>query len=100
MRGYHPDVNASFLNAKLPTSDAVTSIGECFNYTFDESNSRHKLARFFRRVDEALRPGGVFIFDIAEPGRALRSAHAQGKDWAILFEALPEAQAVGSSLLR
>ncbi len=40
-------------------------------------------------MHEALRPGGVFIFDIAEPGRALRRAYAQGKDWAILFEAEP-----------
>lgn len=82
-------VNASFLNAKLPSCNAVTAIGEIFNYTFDGRNSRRELARFFRRVYEALRPGGVFIFDIAEPGRALRRAHAQGKDWAILFEAVP-----------
>ncbi|HVP50908.1 MAG TPA: class I SAM-dependent methyltransferase [Terriglobales bacterium] len=82
-------VNASFLRAQLPRCDAVTAIGECLNYTFDGRNSRRELARFFRRVSEALRPGGVFIFDIAEPGRALRRAHAQGKDWAILFEAVP-----------
>ena len=82
-------VNASFLSAKLPPCDAVTAIGECFNYTFDRRNGRRELARFFRRVHEALRPGGVFIFDIAEPGRALRRAYAQGKDWAILFEAEP-----------
>jgi len=82
-------VNASFLSAKLPPCDAVTAIGECFNYTFDRRSSRRELARFFRRVYEALRPGGVFIFDIAEPGRALRRAYAEGKDWAILFEAEP-----------
>jgi len=80
-------VSASFLKAKLPACDAVTAIGEVFNYTFDKGNSRRELARFFGRVHEALRPGGVFIFDIAEPGRALRRAHAQGRDWAILFEA-------------
>jgi len=80
-------VNASFLNAKLPVCDAVTAIGEVFNYTFDKRNSRRGLAQLFRRVHQALRPGGVFIFDIAEPGRALRRAHAEGKDWAILFSA-------------
>ena len=80
-------INASFLSAKLPPCDAVTAIGECFNYTFDRRNSRRALARFFRRVYETLAPGGVFIFDIAEPGRSLRRAYAQGKDWAILFEA-------------
>jgi len=82
-------VNASFLNAELPPCDAVTAIGECFNYTFDGRTGRRELGRFFRGVYDALRPGGVFIFDIAEPGRALRRAHAQGKDWAILFEAVP-----------
>jgi len=80
-------VNGSFLRAKLPPCDAVTAIGECFNYTFDRRNSRRELASFFQRVYGALRPGGVFIFDVAEPGRALRRAHAQGKDWAILFAA-------------
>jgi SAM-dependent methyltransferase len=85
-----PDANfvvASFLKAKLPACDCVTAIGEVLNYTFDRRNSRRELTRFFRRVHEALRPGGVFIFDVAEPGRALRRAHAEGKDWAILFEA-------------
>lgn len=80
-------VNASFWKAKLPPCDAVTALGECFNYTFDRPNSLKALERLFRRVHQALRPGGVFIFDIAEPGRALRRAHALGKDWAIFFEA-------------
>lgn len=82
-------VNASFLHAKLPVCDAVTAIGECFNYIFDGRNNRRELAHFFGRVQEALRPGGVFIFDIAEPGQASRRAYAEGKDWAILFEAEP-----------
>lgn len=81
-------VNVSFLSAKLPVCDAVTAIGEVFNYTFDGRNSRSELASLFRRVHDALRPGGAFIFDIAEPGRALRRAHAEGKDWAILFAAV------------
>src|SRR6202008_3944336 len=72
-------VNASFLNAKLPACDAVTAIGEVFNYTFDRRNGPRQLAQLFRRVHQALRPGGAFIFDIAEPGRALRRAHAEGK---------------------
>jgi len=80
-------IQASFLSAKLPPCDAVTALGEIFNYTFDGCNSRRQLARFFRRAHEALRPGGIFIFDIAEPGRELRRAHAEGKDWAILFSA-------------
>ncbi len=82
-------VNASFLRAKLPRCEAVTAIGECFNYTFDERNSRCELGRFFRRVYEALCSGGVFIFDIAEPGQAAHRAYAEGQNWAILAEAEP-----------
>lgn len=80
-------IQVSFLSAKLPPCDAVTALGEIFNYTFDGRNGLGALASFLRRVYKALRPGGVFIFDIAEPGRELRRAHAQGKDWAILFTA-------------
>jgi len=80
-------ISASFLKARLPACDAATAIGEVFNYTFDKRNSRGGLAQLFRRVHQALRLGGVFIFDVAEPGRALRRAYAEGKDWAILFSA-------------
>src|SRR5713226_6389672 len=60
---------ASLLKADLPRCVAVTSLGECVNYLFDQSNSMQELRRLFRRVYDALKPGGVFIFDVAEPGR-------------------------------
>lgn len=82
-------VQASLLVADLPSCDAVTSIGECLNYTFDQRNTRRELRKLFRRVYDALRPGGVFVFDIAEPGQTPRRSHFVGKDWAILFEAEP-----------
>jgi SAM-dependent methyltransferase len=79
---------ASLLRAKLPECDAVTSVGECLNYLFDQSNSVGQLRRLFHRVYAALKPGGVFIFDIAEPGRGEgpRQTHREGKDWAVLVE--------------
>lgn len=79
---------ASLLRAKLPPCDAVTSIGECLNYTFDPRNSKRELARLFRRVYDALRPGGLFIFDVAGPGRAPapRKDCRAGPDWAILSQ--------------
>ena len=79
----------SFLNADLPPCDAVTSIGECVNYAFDPKNGKKGLARFFRRVHRALRVGGVFVFDIVEPGVSEGSAprrFMEGPDWAIFLE--------------
>ena len=59
------------------------------NYTFDRDNSRRELARLFRRVHDALQPGGVFIFDLAGPERELGRVPRRwtaGDDWAILLE--------------
>jgi SAM-dependent methyltransferase len=79
---------ASLLKAKLPQCAAVTSLGECFNYLFDKSNSVSQLRRLFRRVFAALNAGGLLIFDIAEPGRGNgpRRKHIEGPDWAVLIE--------------
>src|SRR5271157_1792499 len=52
----------SFLSAPLPVCDAVTAIGECVNYAFDRTSGKRALVEFSRRVYEALRPGGAFIF--------------------------------------
>jgi SAM-dependent methyltransferase len=83
-------VCASLLRVKLPECDAVTSIGECFNYSFDRKAGKQELARLFARVYGALRPGGVLIFDVADPSRipeqGPRRTGSQGADWAILVE--------------
>jgi SAM-dependent methyltransferase len=81
---------ASFLDADLPPCGAVTAIGECFNYLFDEANSPGALAAFFARVFRALRPGGVFVFDVAEPGRGggpgKRQKNSEGDGWTVQVE--------------
>jgi SAM-dependent methyltransferase len=81
---------ASLLGVKLPACDGITSIGECLNYCFDESNSRRALQQLFGRVYRALRPGGVFVFDVAEPSRLPRRVpqknYLEGSDWAILVK--------------
>ncbi|MGO9275526.1 MAG: class I SAM-dependent methyltransferase [Terriglobia bacterium] len=83
-------VNASLLRVALPACDAVTSIGECLNYAFDRKAGKTELASLFARVNRALGPGGVFIFDVAEPARipanGPRRLWFQGADWAILVE--------------
>ncbi len=78
---------ASLLRVPLPRCDAVTSIGECLNYTFDERNSSTEIHRLFRRIYRALRPGGVFLFDVAEPSRIPKHPErkwSEGRDWVIL----------------
>ncbi|PYT03492.1 MAG: class I SAM-dependent methyltransferase [Acidobacteria bacterium] len=78
----------SLLKVKLPRCGAVTSLGECLNYLFDASNRMSEIRRLFRRVYSALEPGGLFVFDIAEPGRGKgpRQKYRQGSDWAVLVE--------------
>ena len=59
----------SLFKADIPPCNVVTSIGECFNYLFDPDSDRKILLKLFHRIYSALTPGGVFIFDIAEPGQ-------------------------------
>jgi SAM-dependent methyltransferase len=81
--------NASLVRVELPKCEAVTSIGECLNYQFDE-HSKTELKELFRRIYNSLRPNGIFIFDILEPGCVTgtkpQKTYSQGKDWAILLE--------------
>jgi len=79
---------ASFLDGNLPPCAAITSLGECLNYLFDQRNGRSSLRRLFREAHQALLSGGLLIFDVAEPGRA-RGSHRrfwEGGDWACLVE--------------
>jgi SAM-dependent methyltransferase len=79
----------SLLTCDLPACDAVTSIGECLNYTFDPAGGRKAMNTFFARVYGALRAGGVFVFDLAEPGQVapdtVRTGQAVKNDWAIFY---------------
>jgi len=84
-------VLASLMRCELPPCAAVTSLGECINYLFDEAaGGLDALGRMFRRVHEALRPGGVFVCEMAQPGQvrgpAPRRGHREAAGWAILFE--------------
>jgi len=81
----------SFLTAELPSCVAVTAIGEPFNYLFDPQNSKGALVKVFRRIYDALQPGGVLLFDVAGPGRVPRAGPQrswwEGEDWTVLVEA-------------
>jgi SAM-dependent methyltransferase len=83
-------VNASLLDAELPQCVAVAAIGECLNYAFDERAGDEALGVIFARAYEALEPGGLFLFDIAEPGRERggpRRDWSEGPDWTLCLEA-------------
>jgi SAM-dependent methyltransferase len=81
----------SFLTAELPPCAAVTALGECFNYLFDGRNTRAALCGMFRRILDALPPGGLFVFDVAGPGRVpapgTQRKYTEGEGWAVLVEA-------------
>lgn len=68
----------SVFEADVPLCEAVTAIGEVLNYLFDPDNGRGRLVRLFRRVYDALAPGGVFVFDIAEPGQVSQGPRPGG----------------------
>jgi hypothetical protein len=72
----------------LPQCVAVAAVGECLNYLFDEANTTPKLIKLFRRIYHALAPSGLFIFDVAEPGRVSGPGpyrtYMEGRDWAVL----------------
>jgi len=81
----------SILKAELPLCVAVAAIGECFNYLFDENNAEPELYKLLRLIHEVLEPGGLLVFDVAEPGRVPGSGrqrtHTVGEDWAVLVTA-------------
>ncbi|BAY34887.1 hypothetical protein NIES2107_67970 [Nostoc carneum NIES-2107] len=79
----------SLFEAEIPPCNAVTSIGECLNYQFDAKSDRQTLIHLFHRIYHALNPGGVFIFDIAEPGQVtqeITKGFTEGEDWIVLVE--------------
>ncbi len=78
----------SLFQVNIPVCNAVLSIGECLNYLFDSQNNHQTLMQLFRRIYNALTPGGVFIFDIAEPGQVttITKGFTEGEDWVVLVE--------------
>jgi SAM-dependent methyltransferase len=83
----------SLFEADIPPCAAVTAVGEVLNYLFDPEK---ELPELFRRVYDALAPGGVFVFDVLGPGQvppgiATRSFR-EGNDWVVLVEKEEDAE--------
>ncbi len=79
----------SLFRLNLPLCDAITCIGEGVNYQFDPHND-DEITQLFQRIYQSLKPGGVFIFDIIEPGyikgQNPQKNYFTGKDWDILLQ--------------
>jgi len=81
--------HSSLFSANIPPCNAITSIGECFNYLLDADSNVAKLGPLFDRIYNALKPGGVLIFDIVEPGQTedgTEQRFVEGEDWLVLVE--------------
>jgi SAM-dependent methyltransferase len=80
----------SFVDVELPECVAVAAVGEVLGYAFDPRAGRPALRSLFSRVHSALRPGGLFLFDVAGPGRGpvrgVRKTFFEGEDWTIYSE--------------
>lgn len=80
----------SLYDADLPGGCvAITGIGEAFNYRFDERAGFDAMRGVFERVYEALTRNGIFLFDVAQPGRAMpRLEHTmwEGPGWQVTSE--------------
>ena len=77
----------SLTTARLPRCDAAIALNEVINYVPGGPHS--SLGAFFARVYDALRPGGVFLFDFmaSAEGRTYPAKSRAGHDWAIVVRA-------------
>lgn len=85
-------VHASIYDTEVRGYDAVVAVGEPLTYHSDEAGADDRVRTLFRRVADALPPGGLLIFDaigLGEPPLAGRS-WSSGDDWAVLVETTEE----------
>jgi SAM-dependent methyltransferase len=85
----------SLLTTDLPRCVAVAAVGECVNYLFDDRHSLESVRQVLGRAFAALVPGGLLVFDVAEPGRVPGGAsktYTEGESWAVLVAAEEDPQ--------
>ncbi len=77
-------VQGSIHGIDIPPHDAVVACGEVVNYLFDPA-AGDGLEALMRRVHAALPPGGLWLFDVAMPGRADPPTHVavDGNGWSV-----------------
>ena len=80
----------SWTDQQIPECDAVLALGEVLGYVGSASGTKAELRDLFGRIRTSLPKGGLFVFDLAIPGRVPTgesAAYRVGDDWAILFTA-------------
>lgn len=91
-------IEASWTDWEIPPCDAVLAVNEVLNYAPDSSVTLKSLERVFARVFKALWPGGVFLFDIAGPGRVEgggpQTTTVVGDDWATIVTATEDKKGI------
>lgn len=77
--------HGSVLDFAIPRCVAVSAVGEVLNYATDPRTGSEQLERLLRRVRDALVDGGIFLLDLAGPGRhdARAERFVDGDRWAI-----------------
>lgn len=79
----------SLHDCAIPPCDVVTIIGEGIQYLQPNETKLRPLRPLFQRIANALRPGGMLIFDaIARADKPFNFSHGRaGRDWACISEA-------------
>lgn len=86
-------IQGSLFRVHLPRARCVTAIGECVNYATADPEGAATPGKLFERVYSALEPGGLFVFDVALPGRVgPEGVHkfVLDESWAVLIDAREE----------
>jgi len=79
----------SYLNEKIPKCHAITSIGEGFNYLFDERVNLKTLTQLFEKCYHSLERNGILVFDILETSHHIdhsSKSFKTSKLWAVTAE--------------
>jgi SAM-dependent methyltransferase len=75
-------------DAEIPPAVAVTAVGEVLNYATDVRAGLEAMATLAERVAAALVPHGIFVFDVAMPGRHgpsdRRTVFHDREDWSLV----------------
>jgi 2-polyprenyl-3-methyl-5-hydroxy-6-metoxy-1,4-benzoquinol methylase len=75
----------SFFETTLPKCIGVVSTSECLNYATNGEN-HNNLKELFRKVFTSLEHGGLFIFDMIEPGTTDdRKFIVEHEDWTMFL---------------